>query len=172
MDMTKWCFLVVALMGFLTSCDKVFDISPDSPQPDPLAAAYPIDRLITDKKGRTIDAKITGKSPDSITFFRKSDGKRFEYPISDLSVKDKAFVEGLPRNRKEKMARPSPPYIAHREKELQSLHEQIARLTAKAEGSSSEIEQRSLKRDIDLLRPRIVKLNEQIETYRRQNPDQ
>jgi len=171
MDLTKLWLIGVGCLGFLASCDKVLDYSPDPPKPPKEESAYPVDRMITDKKGRNIDVKITGKGPDSITFLRKSDGKRFEYLIENLSVKDKAFVEGLPRNLKEKMVRPTPPYLASREKELTELNEQVERLKAKIQRASTEFRERTLKSELNRIIPRVEQLTDQIEAYKRQNPE-
>ncbi|NCF90170.1 MAG: hypothetical protein GWQ05_04315 [Verrucomicrobiaceae bacterium] len=171
MDVTRLCLIGVGCLGDLTSCDKILDYSADPPKTESTDDYYPVDRLITDKKGRNIDAKITGKGPDSVSFYRKSDGERFEYLIRDLSVKDKAFVAGLPQNRKHKMTRPTPPYIANREKELKQLRRELERLEDKARNSNSGIEKRTIRGEINRVSPQVNQLWEQIETYKRQNPD-
>ena len=171
MDSTKLCLVGVGCLGLLTSCGKLLDYSPDPPKADPKKKAYPVDRMITDKKGRALDVTITGKSPNSIRFLGKSDGNSHDYLISNLSVKDQAFVEGLPLNRKHKMVRPTPPYIASREKELEELERKITRLNDKEGNSKSGIKIDSLRSEIDRIKPRAEQLREQIETYKRQNTD-
>ena len=86
-------------------------------------------------------------------------------------MKDKAFVAGLPQNRKHKMTRLTPPYIANREKELKQLRRELERLEDKARNSNSGIEKRTIRGEINRVSPQVNQLWEQIETYKRQNPD-
>ena len=55
-DLTRLCLIGVGCLGVLTSCDKILDYSADPPKTESADDYYPVDRLITDKKGRNIDA--------------------------------------------------------------------------------------------------------------------
>lgn len=56
----------------------------------------PVRWKLTDHSGRSIDAMIVGKSGDSITLIRVSDGKRFELPVVRLSEEDQKRVKPVP----------------------------------------------------------------------------
>ncbi len=58
--------------------------------------ALPVQRVLVDAKSRRLPVTIIGRSHDTITFVRRSDGGRFTYRITDLSKSDQEFVATLP----------------------------------------------------------------------------
>ena len=58
------------------------------------AQTMPVERTITDIKGRSMDGTITGKTDTSVSYLRK-DGQNFEIMIDTLSKGDQDFIAGL-----------------------------------------------------------------------------
>ncbi|MEM9017488.1 MAG: hypothetical protein AAGC68_10780, partial [Verrucomicrobiota bacterium] len=60
------------------------------------APAIPTERVLTDKQGRQIEARIIGRNLETLTIVRLSDSKQFELPIERLSPVDQTFAKELP----------------------------------------------------------------------------
>jgi hypothetical protein len=60
------------------------------------AVTLPVERTITDTKGRATSGTVIGKSDTAITFRRASDQKEFEIKLDSLSADDKSFLAGIP----------------------------------------------------------------------------
>jgi hypothetical protein len=91
---------------FVMAAGSVFLLSscfPSSKTPDPGSQELPVNRTITDSKGRRLEVEIIGRSAESVTFIRESDRERFTVPVSNLSKEDQVFVAGL------SMTSPEPP---------------------------------------------------------------
>ncbi len=161
-------WVILALL-FLTSCkDPLADVGPKS--------SYPVDRLLHDSKGRHIDVSILGRGPDHVSFLRKSDGKRYDYLLEDLSAKDRAFLAPLPINLNalradQRPAKKKPRFVEIRENELAGLNAEMEAMRQKlGRREISAIQERSLARDIRMLKPKIERLERQIADYWEQNP--
>jgi hypothetical protein len=94
MDKTARRFLLGLICACtFASCEKIFDHNAVVEDTDSLAeSAYPVDRLITDSKGRSIDVSITGRGLTHVNFRKKSDNKSFELPLKQLSDRDQTFI--------------------------------------------------------------------------------
>ncbi|BET67806.1 hypothetical protein ASA1KI_27240 [Opitutales bacterium ASA1] len=95
-------FLVVLLFGFvLLACaawwgwetmypkflDKWSELAPPS---------FPVDRVLTDRTGRTVAVRVLARSDTEVRFVRESDGVGFQYAIASLSDADQAFLRRFP----------------------------------------------------------------------------
>lgn len=171
MDMTRVVVAGLAGIGLcLTSCEKIVNVEPDPVPEEPIQLRLPLHRLLTDKEGRSIDATITERGPDFIKFIRRSDGKDFDYPLSRLSEKDLLFIKDLPLTITKPMPKPTPSYIANRLKEMEELKLRLEVVENDLNRTLSEIKEGGLKGERDRLKQRILSLERQIETYKRQNP--
>jgi hypothetical protein len=83
-------------IGGLADQDRGFcETLPEAPhQPD----QYPVVRLLTDDRGRSLIGIIEGRSQFDITFRELKSGARHTCFIGRLSLPDRAFVFGLPVN--------------------------------------------------------------------------
>lgn len=168
--MTKSIFLCLGAAAFslcLSACDA---LSPDEDE----SVTYPVDRLLNDTKGRPLDVSIQGRSPNHISFVRKSDGKQFDFAIADLAPSDQTFVHQLPINLERSRTLgskkgPTPPYIANREKEIAKLTTQVERLIEDKKYATKSTSA-GFKRDLDRAKAEIRRLQRQIEVYSEQNP--
>jgi hypothetical protein len=57
---------------------------------------FPINRVITDRIGRKIAARLLARSTTEVQFLRESDGNPYQYPIASLSDQDQAFLRNYP----------------------------------------------------------------------------
>lgn len=58
-------------------------------------AQFPVDRSLTDSKGRELDATILSEANGKIHILRKTDGKQFHISMADLSNADQVWLENL-----------------------------------------------------------------------------
>ncbi len=110
--MTQHLFAVSALLVILMSCDSAdHDSKRNSFRSTPPENAsgsqrragdiYPFDRVITDKKQRTVEAVIVGRTQEEVIFQKKNSptpNKHHRYAISNLSTDDQQFFNRLPRS--------------------------------------------------------------------------
>lgn len=135
--------------------------------------AFPVDRLLTDTEGRHLDAEIRGRDEKQVSILRKSDQRTFRIPISQLSSRDRAFVRSLPVSEippaDPEITVAKPPYVTQREAELGALTEKRKALEREWFETESDIRKSSLRRDLELLKPQIARLEAQIQAYWEQN---
>lgn len=79
-------------------------------------AQYPAERTLSDATGRKLEATVLSESGDKIKVRRKSDGKEFEIPMSNLSRFDRLWLENLRKpavsplmDKPKEEPRPTPP---------------------------------------------------------------
>ncbi len=60
------------------------------------AVTLPVRWTLTDVEGRSLEANVIGRSANSVTLVRVSDGKRFDLPVARLSEGDRKRVARLP----------------------------------------------------------------------------
>lgn len=149
----------------VSSPKKVEDVAESEKVLLPPKADYPIDRVISDSQGRQTDVRIIGRESDNIIFVRKSDDKRFIFPISKLSEDDKTFASSLSYKIPPALEKEKPSYISIREKEIERLKEEIQGLK-NVKNKPSKLQGRGRKRRIDLLDAKIEELLQEIRSYR------
>ncbi len=155
-------FIIFGMSLIMISCDR---------EPE-LEAGYPTERQMTDRKGRTLDVVITGRSEEKVAFRRKSDGKTYDYPIAQLAAKDAAFVRTLPVTKYavEPVKREVPRYIKHREKEIAELERKLTRLSRELEAPGTvPTRGRAIVRESTQAKQRIHELKTEIEEFQAQN---
>ncbi len=54
-------------------------------------SAFPIERTITDSKGRKLDVVVSATSEEEIVFTKKGSTEEFNYPMTNLSKEDQKF---------------------------------------------------------------------------------
>lgn len=101
---------MITCVFLLSSCTDINDVptkapgssenenEPVTPTNTPVQAprtTYPIDRIIADPNGRSIDVKIAAKQGDEIGVIKKGTYAPFVLTISQLSEKDQAFLSSL-----------------------------------------------------------------------------
>lgn len=110
----------------------------------------PVDRILTDDQGRSLDATIVGKSAEAVQIIRKSDGLNAEIPIAKLAEKDRQFVDGLDmaappadfavgRTREAASKKESNPYVQNRLDEIARLQEENIKLQIEADSSTNSM---------------------------------
>jgi len=70
-------------------------ITPQNPSAQSPASIYPIDRIITDANGRSIEFQIAAKQGTEIGVIKKGVNTPFVLTISKLSEKDRAYFDTL-----------------------------------------------------------------------------
>jgi len=66
--------------------------------PVTLSNNYPVDRLLTDKTGRSFQASIDGRSDTLVQYTTPNDSTEQSMAMVDLSAEDQAFIHTLPVN--------------------------------------------------------------------------
>jgi len=107
--MRPFIITAIAALIFLSSCKKdnsgkgnEFNSTPPENTDvygKSLKYTYPFDRVITDKRQRKVDAIIIGRTRTEVIFQNrnsKTPNKHHYYSISDLSLSDQKFLNGLP----------------------------------------------------------------------------
>lgn len=138
--------------------------------------AIPVDRVLTDNQGRSLDATIVGKSADAVQVVRKSDGLNAEIAIANLAENDRAFVEALDAvsppdgflvGRKKESGKKEPdPYIKSRLDEIARLEEENSRLQIEADSTTNSMVSKNRLNTIDKNEEEIEKLRTAIQLYR------
>lgn len=59
---------------------------------------FPVERLLTDRHGRTVPARLLARSTNQVRFLRTSDGSTYDYPISSLTDEDQQFILRFPES--------------------------------------------------------------------------
>jgi hypothetical protein len=57
---------------------------------------FPVERVLTDRNGRTVAVRLLARSATEVQFMRSSDGRSFQYAIASLSDSDQAFLWNFP----------------------------------------------------------------------------
>lgn len=105
MTFLKSTFSWIAAVALLSSCGleppKLKEKEVEKPPQSVTTEEKPkkpksIPRVLTDKKGREIDATIIGHEPGYVTIIRSLDNQRFKLPVSSLSDDDQFYVRALP----------------------------------------------------------------------------
>ncbi len=101
---------LLAISGFVIGAAVAFALHRDEPKElfagsegvhssTPSASSaqrtFPFERIIVDKSGRSLEARILAVSGDSIRLERLSDGRVFVIPFSSLGDQDRIFFESL-----------------------------------------------------------------------------
>ena len=176
-------FGVLALPG----CDEPQKVE-TTPRPAPNSdmVITPVDRTVVDKRGRELDVTILARDGTHARVIRKADGMKFDLIIKQLSENDQRFIYRIPETaiigaiNPDKPTEPednTPAYIKHREEALGKLQvklqEQISELQLLYRTSRSgrlTPRMRMMDTEIGKTRAEIAKLENQIKTYRTQNP--
>jgi|APTNR8051073442_1049403.scaffolds.fasta_scaffold18828_3 hypothetical protein len=133
----------------------------------------PVNRILTSTDGKTLEARVIGKTAKAVTVERLSDDSRFEIPLDRLSLADQRFLNRLRKIEAPevpKLPPPDPGYIANRKAKIEELKER-ARLYER------EIKSRTLstnlhdkrKEDLIAVREEIRSLEVAIEAYQFNN---
>lgn len=133
----------------------------------------PVDRVLQDQEGRSIDATIIGREMETITIIRKSDSRRFDYPIAQLSEEDRQFVTELKLHSapKERPAKTEPekedPYVQSRLDQIERLRLKLKDLEEHLkENSTNQIIVRAYHRDVEKINEEILVIQDQISDFR------
>lgn len=122
----------------------------------------PVRWKLADLEGRSIDAMIIGKSGDSITLIRMSDGKRFELPVLRLSEEDQKRVRSLPTKTAPSRHPSESSHYRMAQAKLDETDARIAELTSILNTSDSRIQIRSAHSEMERLLTQRVKLLEDL----------
>jgi len=88
---------------------------------------FPVERTLTDRNGRTVEARVLARNELEISSVRLSDGVVFRYPIDYLSDKDREFLEPYPRSRLKTLnSGPAEPVAPTEKGKLVDLHKKIS----------------------------------------------
>lgn len=125
--------------------------------------SLPLDRQITDSKGRKLDVIITARYDKEIAVIRKRDAKPFDLPMEKLSEEDLSFVRSLPVSEK---PREIDDYIKNRQKLIANLQKNIDRLNRDVtSGSLTTSQMRAKNKEAKSLGEKIQVLERAIEDH-------
>ena len=87
----------------MSGCEQPKRLEVPPPPPEPVAEAprpseidFPVRWTLTDLQGRQIEATIIGRGVSSVTLVREKDGRRYDFPLENLSSPDRLRVDALP----------------------------------------------------------------------------
>ncbi len=142
------------------------------------SAAFPVQRLLTDIRGRTVSVRILARDDDEVRFVRLSDNTAYRYPIDSLSVADREFLRRYPvtllpstesptPSLADPSVRSSPATVAadHLRRERAELEHQIELLQLELEKEapvSPKLSKDQLKKQIAEHQNRIIDIDEQL----------
>lgn len=155
----------MVLFGF-SGCKKPSGDSGDEPDQGQGSAAaaspqlsLPIQRTLTDQKGRKVAVTIVKRTPTHISIIRKLDQKSFDLAVGKLSDADRLFAEKLPVTSD---SRPSD-FVASRQAEIRKLEDEIQRHSNALESGALNGSQTSMTNGkIERLNREILDLQNQI----------
>lgn len=133
---------------------------------------YPVERLITNREGKTIEVLIQGKTGGYLHFDRMPEKRRYQIPLRDLSWSDRIFAfrlreEAPPPVVVKTVKKETDPYILNRIRKIDELEKK--RLVIESEIASetlSELLHRKRQDQLKELENDIKELEVAIETYK------
>lgn len=153
----------MVVFGF-SGCKKPSEDSGAGPDQDPGGApagnapvsmpklSLPIERTLTDQKGRKVAVTIVKRTPTHINIIRKSDQKSFDLEVGKLADADRIFVEKLPISN----TSTSSGFVASRQAEIRKLEDEIQQLSNALESGALNGSQTSMTNG------KIARLNREI----------
>ncbi len=129
----------------------------------------PVNRILTSTDGKTLEARVIGKTATAVTVERLSDDSRFEIPLDRLSLPDQRFLNRLRKTDAPEAAKVTPKdpgYIANRKAKIDELKER-ARLyerEIKSKTLSTNLHEKR-KEDLSAIKEEIRSLEVAIESY-------
>lgn len=121
--------------------------------------SLPIQRTLTDQKGRKVEVTIVKRTPTHISIIRKSDQKSFDLEIGKLSDADRIFAEKLPVSSTSK----SSAFVESRQAEIRKLEDEIQQHSnALASGTLNGSQTSMTNGKIERLNREILELQNQI----------
>lgn len=122
-------------------------------------AGYPFQRVITNAEGKQIEVTVVGRTQGALLFTRAGEDQRYDYPIADLSSKDRRFAESLPIH----APREESAWIQSKREELRRIEERIASYRQQIrDAPGSDMRVRSYRREIAKLEDAKTKLEQSI----------
>lgn len=111
------------------------------------ARAFPVDRVLTDRTGRTVAARLLARDAAQVRFLRTSDGNIYHYPLSSLSDQDQAFLREFSATRLDPLpsATPRPAQASADARATAHLQNERAELAHRINLLSLELEKRDSK---------------------------
>lgn len=86
--------LLILASALCPACGDL--VEPGRNKAEDIPNGFPFIWTLTDAGGRTIQAKIIGRDPQSLTIIRLSDSARFQLAFDRLSERDRKRAEQLP----------------------------------------------------------------------------
>lgn len=177
------------LMLSLSSCKPPLKELPQEPQQaddaadsdatQPSVERLPVNRTIHDINGRALEVRIIARANTIVRMTRLEDNYKFDFPVTQLSEKDRKFVLQFPESilspltqspaasSSEKKGSGEAAYIQTRtqavERIIKDIHELTTVLRSIEPGTSKA---RTQQKKIDAKEMEILHLEGQIETYR------
>lgn len=136
---------------------------------------YPFERTLTDRKGRSVEVILLGRTGDTLHFNRVADGQRYELSIDDLATRDRLLAFRYPQGTPPPPPKPpenldpkeSDPYITGRMERIRELEEKReVFLSELKSGTLSESLQRNRIDQLEDLEKEIREMQTAIESYR------
>jgi len=175
----------------LTSCKPPVKELPEAPeeiddttgssetQAQATGERLPLNRTIHDINGRPLDVRIIGRANTVVRMTRLEDNYKFDFPIAQLSQKDRRFILQFPESILSPLTQAAAPagrksgeapYIKTRQDEIDRIIKDIQRLTAELRAIEPNTSRaRTQQKKIDAKEMEILHLESQIETYRQNN---
>lgn len=134
---------------------------------------FPVSRVITNSEGKDLDVLIQGKSGETLTIDRVSDGTRYTIPVRSLSFMDRIFVmrlsdqeaPGLPKE----PGKPEDPYIERRLASIEELRRKSILYKSEMQSRDRKDTLYNLRKEqLAALEREIKALEMSIETYKYQ----
>jgi hypothetical protein len=173
---------ILAMVLMLTACKESQPFTSKNSVPEHAEEEVQVPTLperitLTDKLGRSLEAKIVGRTEEEIRFIRLSDSKHFRWKIAQLSEADQEIIRKLPI-----IVGASDPvstvqehlYVENRKKDIDRINKQIRLLESELPGvlknARNGISPRAkgLQKQIALKKERVATLEEEIEKFNKQ----
>jgi len=151
-----------------------------SNEPEQSVDRLPVNRTIHDINGRPLEVRIIGRADTFVRMTRLEDNYKFDFPVTQLSQKDRKFVLQFPESVLSPINNATPsgpeknsgeaPYIKTRTDEIERIIKDIQTLTAELRAiEPGTSKARTQQKKIEKKEMEILHLESQIETYRQQN---
>ena len=130
---------------------------------------YPATITVENKEGSKIQITLLGRSQKYVKF-KKESGREFVYSISSLNEKSQAIIMKYPENGVGDVSsylssgdmKLEDVYVTQLEEEIRKMDDEKSRLMAKAKGTKSKTELRTIERKIEDLDREITELRDTI----------
>jgi len=137
----------------------------DGPQGAP---RFPVERTITDTRGRALEVRVTKRDAEAIYAVRLSDGETFRIPLDKLSAADRSYFTAFPvtasapPGRGETGEPREPAFVANYRAMIKELQKEMDQLRRERNASTDDALRRTLRNEMREIEERIEEMKQEI----------